>query len=296
MFVVAVIFALVDVTWWSFGWPETLATLWLLAPYAALVTGVEYLGVSAIVRSERSAAGYFRFAFTSALVILPLLLVFGLLLTAPLVGKGPALTLLFVGAPIAFVLSAFLPAWPVAQSLSQRLVFPTRILRATRGFRWGLVGMAMVLAAINRADLVPPVKDAHDVTHAFAYAVGEAGIGAMSMVYTAAVAATAFLFAVRNDQSLLPPQSPLGGVGAPVSASPDLDALRKADRKRDVTPSAGKMALKATAFWIVVLLGLVALSLLVPGFNSIPHSAVAAAIVAIIIGWSLLARRRQRRT
>jgi|GEM_PF-4582070 len=300
MFAVAVVFALVDVLWWSLGSPETLATLWVLAPYAVLVSGVEYLGVTAIVRSERSAVGYVRFAFTSVLVILPLLLVVGLLLTAPVVGKGPALTLFFVGVPIAFVLSAFLPAWPVAQSLSQRLVFPTTILRATHGFRWGLIGMAMVLAAFNRADLVPPVKDASDVGRAFAYAAGEAGISALSMIYTAAVAGTAFLFAVRNDEGLLPPQSPPSGMGtsAPVlpGAERSVGRVAEDDSKSDGTPSAERMVLRAGAFWIAVLFGLVALSLLVPGFNSLPHSAVAAAIVAIIIGWSLLAKRRQRRT
>jgi hypothetical protein len=207
MFGIAVVFALLDVAQWAFRWSDWPTELWSIAPYLVLVSAAEYLAVTSIVGSRRSVPAYLRYAATWAVVLLPMLIAVGLLFTAPVIGREGAILSFAVGILVAVAFVAFLPAWPVAQSFSPRVVMPTRVLRATRGFRWGLVGMALVLAAFNRQDLMPSVKDAHDLSHAFAYAAGEAGISTLSFIYAAALAATAFTFAARNDEGLYPASS-----------------------------------------------------------------------------------------
>ena len=206
MFAIALAWALIDVAAWVFHWGDVSVAAWSFAPYVLLVTVAEYLAITGIVGIQRSVAAYLRFAATWAAVLLPIAIAIGLLFSAPILGRGQALLFFVIGLVIAVALIAFLPAWPVAQAVSPRFVPPTRILSATRGFRWGLVGMALVLAAMNRQDLVPAVKYAHDLGHAFAYAAAEAGIGTLSFVYAATVAATAYIFAARNDEGLYPPR------------------------------------------------------------------------------------------
>ena len=204
MLAVAVGFALIDVASWEFKWPDTSAALWSIAPYVLLISAAEYLAVAGILGSRCSIAGYLRFAGASTLAFLPIAIAFGLLFSAPVVGKDAALLLFAGGVAVGFVLMAFLPAWPVAQALSSRFVAPTAVLKATRGFRWGLLGMTLVLGGINGQHLVPDVRDAHDLAHALAYGAGEAGITAVSLMYTAAIAASAFIWAARNDERLNP--------------------------------------------------------------------------------------------
>lgn len=206
MFGIAVVFALLDVASWAFNWGDMPTAVWSVAPYVLLVTGAEYLAITGIIGTQPSLVGYLRFSAAWAAVLLPIAIAIGLLFSAPLFGKDAAVLLFVVGVLVAVALIAFLPAWPVAQAVSPRFIAPTRIVRATRGFRWGLVGMAMVLAVLNRQDLIPAVKDAHDLGHAFAYAAGEAGIGTLSLIYAATVAATAYIFAARNDEGLYPPR------------------------------------------------------------------------------------------
>lgn len=204
MFAVAVVSALIDVAWWDSGQPDLPMGMWLLLPNALIIGAVEYFAVTGVIRTSRSLWGFTRFACTSVAVVLPLLAAFGLLFAIPFIGKGVALALFVLVAIGGFLVVAFLPAWPVAQAVSSGFVSPTRVVRATKGFRWSLVTMALILSAFNRQDLLPRVKDAHDLSHAFAYAAGEAGITALSMIYTAVIAATAFEFARRNDARLWP--------------------------------------------------------------------------------------------
>ena len=207
MFVVAVIFALVDVAFWAKGWKPWPTGLWLLIPYALALSSVEYLGITGVVRVAPSMRAYIRFACTSTLMLLPLALAIAVLFAAPIIGRTAVVIAFGVGAVAGLAIVAFLPAWPVAQAFSSSIVTPLKVFRATRGFRWGLVGAAILLIVFNRQDLVPEVDKATDLSHAFAYAAAQAGISTLSMIYTAAVAATAFAFACRNDEDFYPPRA-----------------------------------------------------------------------------------------
>jgi hypothetical protein len=210
MFAVAVIFALVDVAFWAKGWKPLPTGLWLIIPYALAVSIVEYLAVTGIAGVAPSTKAYVRFACTSTLMLLPLLAAIAILFAAPIIGRTVALVACGAGVVAGSVIVAFLFAWPVAQAFSPSIVAPLKVFRATQGFRWGLVGAALLLSAFNGHDLLPEVDRATNLSEAFAYAAGEAGISTLSMMYTAAVAVTAFIFACRNNEDLYPPRNPTG--------------------------------------------------------------------------------------
>jgi F0F1-type ATP synthase assembly protein I len=287
MFALAVIFALVDVAYWAEGWKPWPAGLLLIVPYAVALSAVEYLGIAGVVRAKPSVPAYIRFACTSLLVVLPAMLGLAVLFAAPVIGRSTALLAFGVGVVVGIAVIAFLPAWPVAQSFSSSLVTPVKVFKATRGFRWGLVGAAILLSVFNRQDLIPAVDKATDLSHAFAYAAGEAGISTLSMMYTAAVAATAFIFACRNDDDLYPPRD-----GSNLAHSSG-QALSSEDAANQSRGSDASMYLKATAFWIVVLVGLTLLFFFVPAANTIPQSAIVAFLLVIGAGYVFLMRRKR---
>jgi hypothetical protein len=285
MIAVAVVSALADVVYWAEGWKPWPAGLLLLIPSALAISGVEYLGIVGVLRARPSVVAYIRFAFTSALMLLPALLAILVLFASPAVGRSAALLTFVIGIIVGLVVIAFLPAWPVAQAFSSSVVMPTKIFKATSGFRWGLIGAVILLSAFNRQDLIPPVDHAKDIAHASAYAAGEAVISTLSMMYTAAVAATAFLFACRNDADLYPPDTSgdvptaaqkLGSEGVPIEVVKG-------------------MIWKATVFWLVVLFGLMLLSYFVPETNSIPQYLVVPFLLVITVGYLFIIRRKQLR-
>jgi len=283
---VAVIFALVDVAYWAKGWKPWPSGILLLLPSALAISAVEYLGIAGVLRVRPTVIGYIRFACTSALVLLPALLALGVLFAAPAIGRTNALMGFSVGIVIGLALITFLPAWPVAQSFSSSVVMPTRIFKATSGFRWGLVGAVILLSAFNRQDFIPQVGHASDVGHAFLYAAGEAVISTLSMMYAAVVAATAFLFACRNDEKLYPPDN----------ASEALPTAVQRLGPEGVPSEVIKgMFWKAVVFWVVVLFGLVLVLYFVPEANSIPQYLMVPFLVVIGVGYSLILRRKQLR-
>jgi hypothetical protein len=204
MFAVGVIMALIDVWYWAEGWKSWPTGMWVVAPEVLAISVVEYLGIIGILGLAPSLHAYIRFASASAVLFLPLVLAVAVLFAAPIIGKI-ALLVFFFGLVAGLVILAFLPAWPVAQSVTALIISPNRVFKATRGFRWGLVGAAILLSVFNRQDIIPEVDKATDIGHAFAYAAGQAGMSALSMIYTAAVGATAFIFVCRNDEGLYPP-------------------------------------------------------------------------------------------
>lgn len=288
MFALAVIFALVDVGYWAEGWKPWPTGLLLLFPYALALSVVEYLGITGVLRTTPSMSAYIRFACTSALLILPVILSFGILFAAPIIGKPTAFLVFGVGVIAGIGIIAFLPAWPVAQAFSPSIVTPTKIFRASRGFRWGLIGAAILLSVFNRQDLVPAVDKAADLSHALAYAAGEAGMSTLSMAYTVAVAAAAFVFACRNDEGLHPPRDtshPLPSAGrSPSSAETE---------RHFADPDMG-MFWKASVFWIVVLVGLTLVFFFVPAVKTIPQSVIVAFLVVIGLAYVFIFKRRGR--
>jgi hypothetical protein len=221
MFAVAVVSALIDVASWAGHWNLWTQVAILFVLDAIPISAVEYLGIMRILGATPTVRSYLKFACVSVILLLPAILGIAALFGAPFLGASSALLACGVGVMASIAIIAFLPAWPVAQAFSSSIVPPTKVFNSTRGFRWGLVGAVFLLSVFNRQDLVPAVDKATDLSHAFAYAAGQAGLNTMSMIFTAAVAATAFIFACGNDEDLRPPRSAFHGWdGALISEMP----------------------------------------------------------------------------
>jgi hypothetical protein len=101
---------------------------------------------------------------------------------------------------VALFILPLLSAWPVAQALSDRLVSPLRIMKATRGHRWGLIAAGYLTTALNK--LFPATSAAKGATEFIALAVGNSAVSCISLLISASIAGTAWKFAVLTDPAL----------------------------------------------------------------------------------------------
>jgi hypothetical protein len=112
--------------------------------------------------------------------------------------------LLLAGFAIGFVLVSLLAGWPMAQSLSADFVSPLRMLKATRGHRSSLILLGVAIGGIGRADFVPDISKANNVGEAVLMAVTDGFVQLVVLGLTAAIAAAAWQFAARQDETLNP--------------------------------------------------------------------------------------------
>ena len=159
-----------------------------------------YVLAMIIVEIAPSWIGGLRFGATLLVsLILPLALLFaGLWLmrssdSVSVVVVGLSLLFLLVGLPL-------LAGWPVAQAVSNRLVSPLGILRATKGYRWGLFVASYASTAINK--ILPATDTAKTTGQTILLAIGDGGVSCISLILLASIAATAYKFAIRSDPGL----------------------------------------------------------------------------------------------
>jgi hypothetical protein len=199
--------AITDLVYWGTGskfseWNYALLAVvtlpWLAAAYATTMTMIE---------KPSSVAGFVKFTVVTILTFVPILSSLAVLVYASGAGAHNGLTistvleLFLVGLLfVAFLLVAFLPAWPIAQAISARFVSPMQIVKATKGYRWSLILVFFGASSVNK--LVPSMSSATNVGEAIAFALCGALVAAATLVLTASIAVTAWKFAVRRDASL----------------------------------------------------------------------------------------------
>ncbi len=193
----------INFTIWSqhrkFGWSDAAPAALVAAVWLAAV----YLAIMAIVARMPSLAGFVRFVLASVFGFTPVVLAFAILLAAkPWLNPGSRIVILLVAVLVQLAFTAMLPAWAVAQALSAKIVSPLRVLRATRGHRWSLVLAAFVIGGLNNDTVVPKMATATSAVTAAAIALGGIMMGVLTIGFSAAIAATAWRFAVRNDPGL----------------------------------------------------------------------------------------------
>ncbi|QGP78109.1 hypothetical protein [Sphingobium sp. CAP-1] len=199
--------AITDLVQWGAGakfseWNYALLAVailpWLAAAYATTMTMVE---------KPSSVAGFVKFTAVTILTFVPILSSLAVLVYASGAGAHDGLTISTVIALFlaGLLLVAFLPAWPIAQAISTRLVSPMRIVKATKGYRWSLILVLFAASSVNK--LVPSMSSATNVGEAIALALCGAVVAAATLVLTASIAVTAWKFAARRDASLAPTMS-----------------------------------------------------------------------------------------
>ena len=88
--------------------------------------------------------------------------------------------------------------------MSRKFFSPTRFYRATRGHRGSLILSGFAVAGMGKADFVPDISKANNVGEAVLIAIADGFLGLLLLGLSAAIAATAWQFAARRDNSLDP--------------------------------------------------------------------------------------------
>jgi hypothetical protein len=194
-----------DLAFWATG--EKLSWIWA-APYvvlAAIWLAAVYVSTVGIAGRPVTFSGYARFALTSIATAVPIALTLTLFIFGkPFITEGVRLSVLLIGFVGGFVLASLLAGWPMAQSMSADFVSPLRLLKATRGFRGSLILLGFVDGAIVKPDFIPDLSKASNVGEAVLIAIADGFIALFFLGLTAAIAAAAWQFAARQDDTLDP--------------------------------------------------------------------------------------------
>lgn len=174
--------------------PVFVSVCWLSAAYATTM---------AMIERPSSITGFFKFAAVTIFMFMPFLCGLAVLAYAAGAHDGWTISTVILLFIFGFICSSLLPAWPVTQAISEELISPARIVKATKGYRWSLILVFFAAGSVNK--LMPEISDATNAGEAIALALCGAVVAAAILVLTASIAVTAWKFAVRRDASLAYP-------------------------------------------------------------------------------------------
>lgn len=182
-----------------------------LVTLPALSIVVSYVAAMSMISRATTVAGLLRFAL-GFLGMNTLSIIGGAaILLAP---SGPAHDPVIFSAlaimTLGFFASAFLPAWPLAQALSPRLIQPKRLFGATQGERWSFFLFAFVIGSIDK--MVPSTKGVRDIGLALLYAACSGLAGALTIVAVVAFGVAAWRYGCKVDPELRGDAVPLEGM------------------------------------------------------------------------------------
>ena len=170
--------------------PEYSALDWAILGLAFFaLMGVVCLVSTIMVGVRVSLTGVLKFVITSLALVSPMFLAGVLLLVSLKSGNGLGAVTGFISMGAAFIFLTLLPGWPVLQVSSSGVVGPLTALRSTKGFRWGLFGVAFIAASMNK--LVPGTSTAEDFGTACALAAGGAIVSFLSALVALSIAVAA---------------------------------------------------------------------------------------------------------
>jgi hypothetical protein len=194
--------AAVDLILWFTGTKQLIATSIGIGVSVTVVIVAQYAISMIMAERELSVPSLARYALTGVALFLPAALAFGSAWMLPdLIGKpvsGPIfLCLLLIG--LAFIL--LLPAWPVSQAASSRIVSPWRVFRAARGQWWSFLLLASVTGSLSK--WVPPLSTARDAPNAAMLAALHGAVNVALDLVFASIAVSSWQLACRRDSDLI---------------------------------------------------------------------------------------------
>ena len=167
-------------------------SMWLLAAYLIAMLAIG---------ERRSLAGFLRFLSATTALVSPILLVFGAVLVLPKGWNSQVMIPVYV--PLLLVglaLLTLLPAWPIFQANSAKLVSPIRVAQATKGHRWTL--WAVTFASGSLGKLVPDIPASAGAATAILTSLGHFVVNTAILILAVSVAVTAWRFAREKDAVL----------------------------------------------------------------------------------------------
>jgi hypothetical protein len=184
-------------------WPSISKTAVFGGSCAAFLTWVivEYAITMGMLNRKRSITGAALF-FAGSLARYGLILIYFLYLLFFPGGFPQGFTgaLLALLALTGVVLVVMLPAWPIEQSQSARFISPLRALEATKGHRIYLFILTGLASSVDR--LVPTLTAIHNPSQVVLSLAENTVANAFGNLFAAGVAASAFMFAIKNDPLL----------------------------------------------------------------------------------------------
>jgi hypothetical protein len=197
----SVLSASIDFAYWTGNRPT--------GPVGYIAGGLAFCAAMVAIYSVSMAMIPMRGSILSCLRFAPVMVA---LQSAPLLGIGllvlapgdmdrtaliiPVLLLLFSG----IIISALLAGWPIAQAVAARPVSPFAAYRASAGHRWGLIVASFCMPALGK--IVPNISTARTNIEAIAIAVGNGVVSCAIIIFTAAIAVTAWKLARDHDVML----------------------------------------------------------------------------------------------
>jgi hypothetical protein len=191
-----------DLSYWNNGTEYSILDYGLEAIYPLVWFGCAYFISMKLIGKPSSVMGLLIFLLVAIVTLLPVVAFFALIHFADRseLENGATILMIVMLLFIGLLFVAWLPAWPVAQSISSRIINPLRIFRATKGYRWSLIGMSLALGSMNK--VVPGIAPTADVGKAIAFALFGAFVASLMLAWTVSISVTAWRFSVRNDPDL----------------------------------------------------------------------------------------------
>jgi hypothetical protein len=184
-------------------WPFVPKLVYLIGSCGVFLAwaAVHYCIVMTMIDRRKSISGLIIFLIANILRFMPVFIAITTILVFPKnFNNGSLAGLFLILALIGAVLVMMLPAWPIDQTQSKKFVSPWRALKATKDHRFYLLILAGLANCADR--FVPTLSAIHDPVRV-ALAVAEStAVYSYSNLMTAAIAASAFFFAIKNDPSI----------------------------------------------------------------------------------------------
>lgn len=151
---------------------------------------IAYATSMRMIDQPRTRRGLIRYAATALLMLVPPFVALGMVVFGTVTSQSG---LVLAGLGIALISLAVLPmlaAWPVLQSVSPRLIGPAEAFRRSRGMRWPLLMMTLVISGGSR--VLPATLEASTLPEALFSALLNAAFGVAAAAVVIAVGVAAF--------------------------------------------------------------------------------------------------------
>jgi len=193
--------AAIDLILWFTGTKQAITTSIGVAVSVAVVVVAQYAISMTMAERQLSVLGFSRYAATGVALFLPAALAFCTAWVLPgLIGKSLSGSIFLCLLPIGLAFILLLPAWPVAQAASSRIVSPWRVFRAASGQWWSFLLLATATGGLGK--WVPPLSTAQDAPNAAMLAALHGAVNVALDLLFASIAVSSWQLACRKDSGL----------------------------------------------------------------------------------------------
>jgi hypothetical protein len=193
-----IVSAALDLVFWTSDGQLTLADYSSFAVLVGSSLAAGYVAVTTMIRVPRSVGAAGSFVAANLMMMAPLIAGLGVLIyVSKYQFNGMAVTAALGLLTAGLIVFALLPAWPVAAVASGRVSSPVRVLAATAGHRWALMGVFFVASSLNR--VVPGLETSTSKWEAVGLSLVGGVMSAISLMLAVSTGVAAWRAADSQD-------------------------------------------------------------------------------------------------